>query len=95
MLPIYYISYIYPYLLLLVPFAIVDKSNTKAQTIRRNLIEKELKEKTLSSGESQRGVIYFKLPNMTSVESISTIQLKVLNLENSENELFNFSINRR
>ena len=75
--------------------AIVDRSNTKAQTIRRNLIEKELKEKTLSPRESQRGVIFFKLPNETSLERISTIQLKVLNLESNENILFNFSINRR
>lgn len=71
---------------------IVAKSEANRQIIMQNLIKKELKERTITSGQSQHGFLYFKLPDKTAIETISAIQLKAMNLQKRETLTFHFSI---
>ncbi|KPK98204.1 MAG: hypothetical protein AMJ95_05715 [Omnitrophica WOR_2 bacterium SM23_72] len=62
------------------------------EAITKNMIKNELRERTLNPGESQHGLIYFRLTDKTRVEDIAAVNLKVLNIQSKENILFSFTV---
>lgn len=51
---------------------------------RQNLVDKELREKTLFPGESQCGFLYFRYDGPVDSESVASVNLGILNLNTYE-----------
>jgi hypothetical protein len=62
---------------------------------RQNLVNKELREKTLFPGESQHGFLYFRCDSPADIESVGSVTLGVLNLETYERLWINVPIKDR